>query len=275
MDFGTLRTRKDKSDNKLMPFSQYLRLVDVMARMALRADASKFFLGYFWWIIEPFLYVAVFYVVFTMILVSRQPDFLYFLMTGKLIFVWFSKSVVQASNSIVTGRGLIGKIHLPKSLFPFAAVQETFYKQVSVFLLLFVILLYNGYPLTAIWWYLVPIILVNYIMILACGYVGAILVCIVRDFLPLISLGMLFLMFTSGVFWNVRDLGSDEKTQLLLNLNPFAFILDAYRQVLMYQTPPDNMHLAAIFLGFGALLLLAVLFMRRFSQFLALKALST
>lgn len=257
-----------------MPFSQYLRLVDVMARMALRADASKFFLGYLWWIIEPFLYVGVFYVVFTMILNSRQADFLYFLMTGKLIFVWFSKSVTQASNSIVTGRGLIGKIHLPKSLFPFAAVQETFYKQITVFFLLFFILLYNGYPLTAIWWYLVPVILVNYIMILACGYVGAILVCIVRDFLPLIALTMLFLMFTSGVFWNVRDLGSPEKTELLLMVNPFAFILDAYRQVLMYQTPPDMLHLGAICAGFGALLYGAVLFMRRFSQYLALKALS-
>jgi lipopolysaccharide transport system permease protein len=53
-----------------MPLSQYLRLIDTMARMALRADASRYFLGYIWWILEPLLFVGVFYVVFNVILES-------------------------------------------------------------------------------------------------------------------------------------------------------------------------------------------------------------
>jgi lipopolysaccharide transport system permease protein len=38
--------------------------------MALRADASRYFLGYIWWILEPLLFVGVFYVVFNVILES-------------------------------------------------------------------------------------------------------------------------------------------------------------------------------------------------------------
>jgi lipopolysaccharide transport system permease protein len=74
-----------------MPFLQYFRLADTMALMALRADAARYFLGYIWWVLEPLLWVGVFYVVFVIILDSRQPDFLIFLATGKLAFVWFSK----------------------------------------------------------------------------------------------------------------------------------------------------------------------------------------
>ena len=245
-----------------------------MARMSLRADASKFFLGYLWWVLEPFLYVGVFYVVFTMILTSRQEDFLFFLMIGKFMYLWFSKSVTQASSSIINGRGLVGQIHTTKTLFPLATVQEGMYKQAAVFVLLFIILVFSGYPVTSAWLYLIPLVIVNYIAILACSYVGATLVCIVRDFLPLIGMGMLFLMFTSGVFWNVRELGSPEKSELLLAINPVAFILDAYRQILMYQTPPDLAHLLSIGVGFAALLCGMVLLMRRTSQFLALKALA-
>lgn len=245
-----------------------------MARMSLRADAKRFFLGYLWWIIEPFLYVAVFYVVFTVILVSRQEDFLVFLMIGKFIYLWFAKAVTQASNSIVLGKGLISKLNIPKTLFPLAVIQESLYKQAAVFFLLFAVLIYNGYGITMNWWYLLPVIAVNYVMILACGYVGATLVCIVRDFFPLISLGMLFMMFMSGVFWNVRDLGSPEKTDLVLTYNPLAFILDAYRQILLYDTPPDITHLLALFLVFLGMLLGISWIMRRTSQFLALKALT-
>jgi homopolymeric O-antigen transport system permease protein len=257
-----------------MPLSQYFRLADAMARMALRADATKLYLGYIWWILEPFLYVGVFYVVFKLILPFRQEDFLPFLMTGKLAYIWFSKTVTSASNSIVAGRGLVGKIDMPKTIFPFAVVQESLYKQITVFLLLFVVLIGFGYPVTMTWFYIIPIIFANYLMILACAYVGASLVCVVRDFFPLISLGMIFMMFTSGIFWNVRDLGSPEKTDLVLAVNPLAFILDAYRQALMYNTPPDMLHLLAVAVGFAALLGVMIIIMRRNSQFLALKALS-
>ncbi len=257
-----------------MPFLQYMRLVDTMARMSLRADATKFFLGYIWWVLEPFLYVGVLYVVFNIILTSRQPDFLFFLMTGKLAYSWFAKSVTQASSSIINGRGLVGKINVPKSLFPMAVIQECLYKQAAVFALLFAVLIFNGYPVTANWVYLIPIMLVNYIMIVACAFVGACLVCMVRDFNPLISLGMIFLLFTSGVFWDIRAFDDPHKTELLLSINPLAFMLDAYRQVLMYNTPPDMGLLFINGAGFAALLCSVVLLMRRGDKYLALKALT-
>ncbi len=65
------------------------------------------------------------------------------------------------------------------------------------------------------------------------------------------------------------------KTEMVLALNPLAFILDAYRQVLMHATAPDWIAPGADRqLGFAVLLLVMVLIMRRSSQYLALRALS-
>ena len=148
------------------------------------------------------------------------------------------------------------------------------YRQLAVFTFLIATLLFNGYSPSITWVYMVPILAVNYLMILALSMLAAAIVTVVRDFNPLISLGMIFMMFTSGIFWDVRSLNDPAKTELLLNLNPLAFVLDAYRQVLMYNTPPDMFHLLSIGAGFGALLCLAVLLLRRTGQFLALKALT-
>ena len=65
---------------------------------------------------------------------------------------------------------------------------------------------------------------VAYLMIVACSYVGACLVCIVRGFQHDRRPGMTFLMFTSGVFWDVRALGDPAQNQLVLAVNPLAFI---------------------------------------------------
>lgn len=246
-----------------------------MARMSLRADASRYFLGYIWWILEPLLFVGVFYIVFELILKSGREDFLTFLMCGKLAFIWFSKSVSQASNSIVANRGLIGRINVTKTLFPMAVIQEGLYRQVVVFLLLFGVLYADGFPPSAAWFYLLPVILVNYLMIVTCAYIGGCLVCMMRDFSMLISLGMTFLLFTSGVFWDARDLGDPRLTEVVFTLNPLAFILDAYRQVLMHASAPDWSHLLQIACGCVVLLGLIIMIMRRSSQYLALKVLSS
>jgi lipopolysaccharide transport system permease protein len=258
-----------------MKLSQYLQLVDVQAKMILKSDASRFYLGYIWWLLEPLLFVAVFYVVFDVLLDSGRTDFLVFLMCGKLPFVWFSKSVTQASNSIVGNAGLIGKIDIPKTLFPMAVIQEGLYRQSIVFFLLFAVVLIWGYQASLVWLWIIPIILVQYLMIVACSFVAATLVCYLRDFSMLIPLGMAFLMFTSGIFWDVRTLPDPEMAAIVLAYNPLAFLLDAYRQVLMTGVQPDVYHLAVLAVGFASVALLVARFMGRTSKRLALRALTS
>ena len=261
-----------------MTFAQYFRLVDIQARMLLKADASKFILGYLWWFLEPLLWVAVFYLVFNVILDRKGRsggEFLLFLACGKFAFIWFSKTVTQASNSIVANKSLVSKINVPKSMFPMAAVQESIYRQASVYLCLFAMLVGFGTPATMHWLWLLPVVFVNYLVIAACSLVGAYLVCLVRDFSKVIPLAMMFLLFTSGIFWDIHAIGDPQKTELILALNPLAFLLDANRQVLLHQALPDFTHL--FLLGLGATLLILVMFglMYKNSQSLALRVLTS
>jgi lipopolysaccharide transport system permease protein len=62
--------------------------------------------------------------------------------------------------------------------------------------------------------------------------------------------------------------------EMILTYNPIAFLLDAYRQALMFDTRPDLGLFAGNLLVFGGVLFFAVLFMRKHSQDLALKALT-
>ena len=39
-------------------------------------------------------------------------------------------------------------------------------------------------------------------------------------------------MFTSGIFWDVRALGDPHKTEMVLAVNPLAFVVDCL--------PPDH-----------------------------------
>ena len=217
---------------------QYLTLIDTLARFHLRGEARQFSLGYFWWFLEPALYVSVFYIVFQLLLDGRQPDFLYFLTVGKLVFVWFSKSVVQASSSIETNKGLISQILIRKEVFPLAAVLQGVYRQFVVFSVLFLLLFVSGKGQFHYWFLLLPLILIQVVLITGCGLLAALMVCWQKDFQHLIQLGMLFLLFVSGVFWDVNDIPDADVREWVLLLNPLAALIDAYRQILLVGSLP-------------------------------------
>ena len=45
-----------------------------------------------------------------------------FLVIGKFAFIWFSKTVNYAANDMVNNAGLIGRMDMPKTLFPVAVI---------------------------------------------------------------------------------------------------------------------------------------------------------
>ena len=209
-----------------------------MARLSLKADAQRYFFGYLWWILEPLLWVGVFYLVFEVLLGTGRADFLVFLAVGKLTFIWFSKSVSQSANSLLGSRGLIGKMDAPKWLFPLAICHEGLYKQVAVFALLIVMLLYKGYAPSAAWLWLVPLAITQYLLIVGCGMLAALLVCVRQDFQLLVQLGMVFLLFMLGIFWDIDSIGNAALRESLLLVNPMASLIDMYRSVLMEGIAP-------------------------------------
>lgn len=248
---------------------QYFTLIDTLARLSLQSEARRFYFGFWWWVIEPLLYVAVFYTVFYVLLGNRSPDFLMFLVVGKFAFIWFSKTVNHAANSLMGNAGLISRMDLPKTLFPMAVIWECSYRQLAVFVLLLAFLLIDGHSPSLSWLWMLPLVATEFLLIMVCGLMASVLVCIRRDFALLINLGMLFMLFMSGVFWDLNTIADDDTRELLLFWNPVAFLLDAFRQALLWQQAPNWQHLLGLSLLLLAVLGVVVRLMNRFSHYLS------
>ena len=246
-----------------MTLSHYIILLDTLARFRLRAETRRYYLGYLWWILEPLLYVAVFYIVFEKLLNARQPEFLVSLMVGKLTFIWFSKSVTHAATSLELNKGLMAQLDIPKHLFPLSVLHEGLYRQSAVFAFLGVFLVVEGHTPNALWWWLLALFVIQYLLIVGVALIAALLVCVQRDFQVLVQLGMVFLLFMSGIFWDIRSIQDPVVQDWLLRLNPMAVLVDAYRQVLLWNEVPSASYLTWVLAEALALLALGALCYRR------------
>jgi len=229
--------------------------------MKLKSQANTLLLSYLWWVLEPLLYVFLFYFVFKFVLYRGGDDFFIFLITGKIPFLWFSKSINTGSNSIIENKGIIAQRRISKWLFPIINCHEASYKQLVSFSVLFSAIFIAGYAPSLNWLQLVPLIALNYALICSVALLLSVLVTYAPDFKMAIQFLVMGLMFTSGIFWDVNLIQDPNLKELLMTLNPIASLIDGYRQVLIYNNLLNIKYMLAIFawsavIGFTGLFLL-------------------
>lgn len=258
-----------------MTVTQFFSLVHTQAKMSLKAEASRLYFSYLWWILEPILYVIVFYFVFEVILNFGRENFLLFLMCGKIPFLWFTKSITAASNSIIQNKGIISQTNIPKILFPYTSLHESLYKQWAVFLVLLSIVIAYGFFPNLNWLWLLPLVFTQYLLILLCSLIGAFLVCFIPDMRIIISMGLTFLLFVSGIFWDINTIQDASLRDLIFIINPLAFLLDGYRAVLIQQTIYDLEHLFLLCLICVTILTLTHCLFFRMNKVIAAKVINS
>lgn len=228
----------------------------------LKSEASKTYLSYLWWLLEPALMVAVLYLVFAVFLARGTPDFLIFLVCGKIPFLWFSKSVTNSSRSILVGRGLINQTAIPMPFFPMLVVFQDAFKQTFVFAFMITLFVIYGMDVSWVWFSAIFVILTQFLLICAFSLLVAAITPFLPDFKYLISTAMMALMFGSGIFYSYKDVLLPHHQNLFL-LNPVANLIKNYRQVFMDNSVPDWTALATISTFSIVLIFLMTLYYRK------------
>lgn len=239
-------------------WTHYIDLVLFKARSELLTETSRTYIGIAWWIIDPILYMSVFYLVFDVFMQRGGPGFVPFLLIGLVYFRWFGNAISNGAMSIRQGNGLMQQVYLPKIIFPLVSFLTDSFKFLCTLTLLIPFLWISGFEPTIHYLALVPLMLIQVVLNLACLTLAAAIVPLVPDLRYLIVHGVTVLMFTSGIFYRVSDLPMELQQYLLLN--PLANLLTCYREVLMEAKWPD-FHSLGPTIGISAALLIAAVWL--------------
>lgn len=232
----------------------HLDIVFFKAGSTLRSEASKTHLSFLWWVIDPILSMAVYFVVFGVLLQRGTEDFVPFLLIGLVAWQWLGNAMTHAANSINNSANLISQIRFPKVILPSIHIAIDTFKFVIVLALLLIFLLAYGFRPTSTYLWLPLLLAVQYLFIVGCSYSLAALVPFVPDIQHVLSHLTRMWMYLSGVMYPLSLIPSH--LQDLFLLNPMAFLISSYRDILMYDTHPDLIHLGV--LGFASLTLVAL-----------------
>jgi lipopolysaccharide transport system permease protein len=231
----------------------------------LRVEVSRYYLNYFWWLLEPVLTMGVFYIVFGLFLNQGAPDFVGFLLIGFAFWNWFVNSVSNASLSILGGQGLMLQVDIPKVFFPLGVVLQDLFKQFFVVALLLVFLLFYHTPKSVTWIALPAIMVVQAMFVSACALLAATFVPFVPDLRYVIGTILNLLMFASGLFFDIDTIVQPQYRSYVF-MNPMAGLLTNYRRVLMQAQWPNWWYLLEVSLASLVVLVIAVFILNRLDR---------
>ncbi len=234
-----------------MQIRKFSELTLTHASATIKAEAKQTYIGYIWLLLDPLMFIAVYYVVFGLILGNKAPDFIVFLLIGILSFQWFQSSISQGAASIFNAGGLIKQIKLNKLIFPASKIIHNFW-QFSFVFLVYCVLIYSLSDIKMT----IHLISVPFIIFTQLAIITGITTILAAyypffpDIKHVIQPILRAVLFISGVFFPVDKVPEDLKFYFFLN--PMANLIEAYRNAMLSNQWPD-------FIGLSKLLFIAIL----------------
>lgn len=240
----------------LQELYQYRALLWALSMRELKARYRASVLGFFWTFLNPTLSMAVYGLVFGVLMENPPERYPFFLFTGLLPWIFFSSSVMAGTTSVSDRKDLLTKVRFPAQVLPAYVVLTNLLNFVLSVPLLFLLgLAFSDAPS----WHLVfvPLLLLLQTMFtLAITYLLSALNVAFRDLQHITANVVQLAFFLTPVLWDVRTLKSmtrfgialsgDDLQRLVITVNPLAAILTAWRDIFFAHRVPDWQPLALV-----------------------------
>ena len=244
---------------------KYRELFYILSWRDIKVRYKQTVIGALWSIVRPLLTMIIFTVIFSKVAkMSAGVDAPYAIMVYAAMLPWifFSTSLSEASNSLISNTNLISKVYFPRLIVPTASVITSFVDFLISFVLLFG--LYAWYHYAPGWQILVLPLFLLFAFIASIGF-GLYLTALnvkYRDFRYIVPFIVQFGMYISPVGFNSDIVPA--KWRLLYAVNPMVGVIDGFRWCLL--GGQQTIHWDTMAVSLGVSLAALGMGMRRFRK---------
>ena len=192
-------------------------------------------LGNFWNFLNPALSIAVYYIIFGLVLqVDRGVDnFILFLTVGLFVFQYTQRSTVAGAKSVVGNEGLMKAIRFPRALLPITSTVTEAMAAVSSFGIIYVVAILTGAPVRWQWLLLPVFFAVQFAFNVGAAFLAARATTHFRDTMQFLPFVFRLLFYASGVIFNVDAYVESSTWSAIFVLNPMYCLVTIARWLIL------------------------------------------
>lgn len=248
-------------------FLKYRHLLKELIKKDFKFKYRRSRLGVLWSLLNPLLMILVLSIVFSTLFDRHVPNYILFLLTGKIMFDFFSESTSTAMRSINGNAALIRKIYVPKYLFPVSKVFLSLINLLFTLIIMFVIMLFSNIQWS---WTIVLLPLpIMYLFIFAVG-VGLILSAYAvyfKDLNHLYGVMITAWMYLTPIIYPIDII--PDKFRVIIACNPMYYYVSLFRSIVLDGTMGSwGMHFLCIVISLLTMIVGLIVFRRKQNNFI-------
>lgn len=216
---------------------QYRELLKTNVQKEIRGKYKGSFLGVLWSFLNPLLTVLVYAIVFPYIMRVQVPNYLIFLIVAIIPWNFFTTCITTGCNCVWLNGGIIKKVYFPREILPVSVILAGLINFLisCVIILLFLIFGGVGVSIQLLWLPLIAII--QSLLSLGLLFILSAINVYVRDVEYVVVFVVNLLFYGTPILYTVDMF--PKNVAWLLNINPLAHLISAYRSIFYYQTVPN------------------------------------
>jgi len=218
---------------------EYKELLYFLALREIKIRYKQTVMGAGWAVLQPFFTMIVFTLIFGGLAQMPSDGIPYpiFSYSGLLLWIYFSNSLTQSSNSLVGNAPLLSKVYLPRLFIPTApCIAGIVDYLIAISILILMMIYYVFIPNITI--FLLPaIVFLTFLLACGLGYWLSSICVKYRDVKFVMPFFIQLLMFVSPVIYPADIVGGN--LRWLLDLNPLTGLINAHRACLLGHMPVD------------------------------------
>lgn len=217
--------------NLFLTFKKYHYLLFQLVKKDIKLKYRNSYLGVFWTLLEPLLTMMVLVLVFSTLMGNKTKDFPVYILSGRLLYSFFSTTTRTALRSVRSNAGMIKKVYVPKYMYPCASVISGYIMFVISLIVLALVAVVRGITPT---WHLLEAVFpltIVFIMTLGAGLFLSTIAVFFRDLEYLWGVALTLLMYACAIFYRVEDVIS-EQNRWIFRLNPLYAVIENFRDAI-------------------------------------------
>lgn len=253
--------------NMMVVVKKYRFLIHQLVSRDFKTKYKRSVLGVLWSFLNPLLTMIIQYIVFSTVFKADILNFPVYLLTGIVMFNYFSEACGMTLTSILSNAALITKVYVPKYIYPLSRVLSSAVNLLISLIPLMCVIIFTGVTVTPAYLLIIFALCCLILFSLGLGMLLASSMVFFRDTQFLWGVLSMIWMYATPIFYPESIL--PEQFSFILKINPLYYFIQFARTCILNGTSPElTLYVKCAAFAIGMLAIGALVFKKTQDRFI-------
>ncbi len=226
-------------NNLKYTYKKYNFLLKELVSRDFKVKYKRSVLGVLWSLLYPILNMSVLALVFTNVFKMSTPgvNYLVYLLSGLVMFNYFSEASNLAMSSVVANFSLINKVYIPKYIFPLSKCLFVGINFLLTLIPLYAVIILTGTEITYLHLLLPYAWICLFLFTLGIGLILATISVFLRDMFYIYGIIVMIWTYLTPIMYDINII--DKALIPILKFNPLYHYINFSRMIILYKQVPS------------------------------------